>query len=149
MCPLWQQVINEGNSPSLQFIIMTKKSVYIAINVADIRIIAWQPLPLQFSTYSYDLDTIILSHDHSVYKLTSAQFDNRTIIVKTFGLLQPYFGHLSCMPVVYVTHYKTSKECFLFFFLSVVEKLLSQLESSNRKAYRYTRLHSWPFYHNQ
>ena len=26
--------------------------------------------------------------------------------VKTFGLLQPYFGHLSCMPVVYVTRYK-------------------------------------------
>ena len=24
--------------------------------------------------------------------------------VKTFGLLQPYFGHLSCMPVVCVTH---------------------------------------------
>ena len=26
-----------------------------------------------------------------------------------FGLVQPYFGHLSCMPVVCVTHYKTSK----------------------------------------
>ena len=26
--------------------------------------------------------------------------------VKTFGLLQPYFGHVSCMPVVYVTRYK-------------------------------------------
>ena len=26
--------------------------------------------------------------------------------VKTFGLIQPYFGHLSCMPVVYVTRYK-------------------------------------------
>ena len=26
--------------------------------------------------------------------------------VKTFGLLQPYYGHLSCMPVVYVTLYK-------------------------------------------
>ena len=26
--------------------------------------------------------------------------------VKTFGLLQPYFGCLSCMPVVYVIHYK-------------------------------------------
>ena len=34
--------------------------------------------------------------------------------VKTFGLLQPYFGHLSCMSVVCMTHYKTSKECFLF-----------------------------------
>ena len=34
--------------------------------------------------------------------------------VKTFGLLQPYFGHLSCMPVVCVTYYKTPKECFLY-----------------------------------
>ena len=30
--------------------------------------------------------------------------------VKTLGLLEPYFGHLSCMlPVVCVTHYKTSR----------------------------------------
>ena len=39
--------------------------------------------------------------------------------VKTFWLLQPYFGHLSCMPDVCMpdvcmTHYKTSKGCFLF-----------------------------------
>ena len=40
--------------------------------------------------------------------------------VKTFGLLQPYFGHLSCMPVVYVTHCKTSNQNQS---LSVVEKL--------------------------
>ena len=26
--------------------------------------------------------------------------------VKTFGLLQPYFGCFSCMPAVYVIHYK-------------------------------------------
>ena len=26
--------------------------------------------------------------------------------VKTLGLLQPYFGHLSCMIVAYVTRYK-------------------------------------------
>ena len=45
--------------------------------------------------------------------------------VKTFVLLQPYFGHLSCMPVVCVTHYKTSKGCFLF--ESKVEKLFPQL----------------------
>ena len=30
--------------------------------------------------------------------------------VKMFGLLQPYFGHLSCMPVVCVTHYKLQKD---------------------------------------
>ena len=30
--------------------------------------------------------------------------------VKTFWLLRPYFGHLSCMPDVRVTHYKTSKD---------------------------------------
>ena len=34
-----------------------------------------------------------------------------------FGLLQPYFGHLSCMPVVCMTHYKLQS-------LSVVEKPL-------------------------
>ena len=34
--------------------------------------------------------------------------------VETFWLLQLYFGHLSCMPDVCVTHYKTSKGCFLF-----------------------------------
>ena len=45
--------------------------------------------------------------------------------VKTFGLLQPYFGHLSCMPVVYVTCCKTSKDASnQNQSLSVVEKLL-------------------------
>ena len=36
----------------------------------------------------------------------------QTYTVKTLGLLQPYFGHLSCMPVVYVTRYmlQTSKD---------------------------------------
>ena len=34
--------------------------------------------------------------------------------VKTFWLLQPYLGHLSCMPDVCVTRHKTSKGCFLF-----------------------------------
>ena len=29
--------------------------------------------------------------------------------VKTFRLLQPYFGHLSCMPVVYVICYKLQR----------------------------------------
>ena len=29
-----------------------------------------------------------------------------TYTVKTFGLHQPYFGHVSCMPVVYVTRYE-------------------------------------------
>ena len=38
----------------------------------------------------------------------------KSYTVKTFWLLQPYFGHLSCMPDVCVTHYKTSKGCFLF-----------------------------------
>ena len=34
------------------------------------------------------------------------RFLERSHTVKTFGLLQPYYGHLSCMPVVYVTCYK-------------------------------------------
>ena len=45
--------------------------------------------------------------------------------VKTLGLLQPYFGHLSCMPVVYVICYtlQTSKDASNL-IQSVVEKLL-------------------------
>ena len=31
--------------------------------------------------------------------------EDKLIFVKTSGLLQPYFGHFSCMPVVCVTHY--------------------------------------------
>ena len=31
------------------------------------------------------------------------------ITVKIFGLLQLYFGHLSCMPVVYTTRYKLQR----------------------------------------
>ena len=59
--------------------------------------------------------------------------------VKTFWLLQPYFGHLSCMPDVCVTHYKTSKGCFLLNqSLSVVEKLLSHIyRIFLQKAYSY------------
>ena len=30
---------------------------------------------------------------------------NHLYTVKTLGLLQPYFGHLSCIPVAYVTCY--------------------------------------------
>ena len=54
--------------------------------------------------------------------------------VKTFGLLQPYFGHLSCMLVVCVTHYKLQKDASnLNQSLRVIEKLLPQLRSSYRK----------------
>ena len=63
----------------------------------------------------------------------------RTYTVKTFWLLQPYFGHLSCMPDVCVTHYKTSKGCFLLNqSLSVVEKLLFHIyRIFLQKAYSY------------
>ena len=46
--------------------------------------------------------------------------------VKTFGLLQPYFGCLSCMPAVYVIHYKLQlrEATNLILNQSVVEKLL-------------------------
>ena len=52
--------------------------------------------------------------------------------VKTFGLLQPYFGHmhLSCMSVVCVTHalQQTSREATnLILNQNVVEKLLPLL----------------------
>ena len=41
--------------------------------------------------------------------------------VKTLQLLQPYFGHLSCMPVVYVTRDASNLNQSPF---SVIEKLL-------------------------
>jgi len=54
--------------------------------------------------------------------------------MKTFGLLQPYFGHLNCMPVVCVTKYELQRDAsYLNQSLSVVEKLLPQLGSSYRK----------------
>ena len=61
-----------------------------------------------------DLETgLTFTHGHSNYT------------VKTFGLLQPYFGHLSCMPVVCVTHYKLEKDAsYLNQSISVVEKPL-------------------------
>ena len=44
----------------------------------------------------YDVVTIVtMGHNHKYHT------------VKTFELLQTYFGHLSCMPVVYVTCCKT------------------------------------------
>ena len=56
----------------------------------------------------YNLDFI---RTHPVYCINLSMSCNT---VKTFVLLQTYYGHLSCMPVVCVTHYKTSKGCFLF-----------------------------------
>ena len=54
--------------------------------------------------------------------------------VKTYGLLQPYVGHLSCMPAVYVTCCKTSKDASnQNQSLSVVEKLLLFKLGSCRK----------------
>ena len=44
---------------------------------------------------------------HSMY---NPPFSHPPCTVKTFGLLQPCFGHLSCMPVVCVTHYKLQFE---------------------------------------
>ena len=46
-------------------------------------------------------------HTHARQAQIASQLNN-PYTVKRFGLLQPYFGHLSCMPVVCVTHYKTS-----------------------------------------
>ena len=125
---------------------MTKKSVYRAINVADIRIIAWQPLPLQYSTYSYDLDTIILSHDHSVYKLTSAQFDNRTIYCKNVWVTSTIFWssqlHACCvrdtlqnfkrMLPIWIKAWEASPPVRIFL----------------QKADTAYWLHSWHYYHN-
>ena len=37
--------------------------------------------------------------------------DTRLCTVKTYGLLPPYFGHLSCIPVVYVKHYIHFMKC--------------------------------------
>ena len=45
-------------------------------------------------------------HNCSRYLLYTNGCSLSACTVKTFGLLQPYFDHLSCMPVVYVTRYK-------------------------------------------
>ena len=62
--------------------------------------------------------------------------DSQWYTVKMLGLLQPYFGHLSCMPVVYVTRYtlQTSKDASNL-IQSVVENLLHfvRLGSSCRR----------------
>ena len=58
----------------------------------------------QLDTSIY-MRTLVLEimYIHYIYK-------PRYYTVKMFGLLQPYFGHLSCMPVVCVTHYKLQKD---------------------------------------
>ena len=43
---------------------------------------------------------ITLSEKHGILKC----YDRKNPVL---GLLQPYYGHLSCIPVVYVTHYVT------------------------------------------
>ena len=45
----------------------------------------------------------------TVTPVTSSFLCKQPTICITFGLLQPYFCHLSCMPVVYVTHYKLQR----------------------------------------
>ena len=63
------------------------------------------------------MQQLISCMSHSVHQLplqSTAYYEWSAHTVKTFGLLQPYFGHLGCMPVVCVTHYITSKEYFLF-----------------------------------
>ena len=44
------------------------------------------------------------SFNYSPGKCSEADQLDVNITVKTFGLLQPNFGHLNCMPVLYVTH---------------------------------------------
>ena len=80
--------------------------------------------------------------------ITNAARSQNLYTVKKFGLLQPYFGHLGCMPVVYVTHYKTSKQCFL-----IESKLNCSWEASlSNRIFLWKPiaiwLHSWHFYHN-
>ena len=86
----------------------------------------------------YKLDFI---RTHPVYCINLSMSCNT---VKTFVLLQPYFGHLSCMPVVCMIHYKTSKGCFLF-----ESKLKCSWEvfPSIRISIAFW-LHSWHLYHN-
>ena len=50
------------------------------------------------------VEIILLSSSPLLMRLWTTQkycqFNSSCNTVKTFGLLQPYFGHLSCMPVV-------------------------------------------------
>ena len=57
--------------------------------------------------------------------------------VKTFGLPQPYFGHLSCIPVVYVTRYKPQgKPSCLATFLEFVVTMRPIKELLQGKKYQ-------------
>ena len=60
---------------------------------------------LQSSIAQKLLGACMLMHGEQSYLFSWCMSPN-AYTVKTFGLLQPYFGHVSCMPVVYVTHYK-------------------------------------------
>ena len=53
--------------------------------------------------------------------------------IKTFELLQPYFGHLSCMPVVYGDTLENFKGCFQFGWKLETLLLFVTLGSSCRK----------------
>ena len=68
---------------------------------------------LQVKDQAYVVTIVTMGHNHEYHT------------VKTFELFQTYFGHLSCMPVVYVTCCKTSKDASnQNQSLTVVEKLL-------------------------
>ena len=54
--------------------------------------------------------------------------------VKTFGLLQPCFGHLSCMPAECVTHYKLQRDVS---YLHQSSREASSVRIFLQKAYSY------------
>ena len=71
---------------------------------------------MKFLAFSNDIiRTATLAHSDHVHGIDNVLYDiprattmntSYNYTVKTFGLLQPYYGRLSCMPVVYVTRYK-------------------------------------------
>ena len=66
-----------------------------------------------WQTYCPLEDAGVPTHQHqrkdsSCIQLYTGMYELYT--VKTFWLLQPYFGHLSYMPVVCVTHYKLQRD---------------------------------------
>ena len=86
------------------------------------------------TVYDYSNTVVITKCGKGLIPFCNPAFFELVCTVKTFGLLQPYFGHLSCMLVVCVTHYKLQKDASnLNQSLRVIEKLLPQLRSSYRK----------------
>ena len=79
--------------------------MYAELNYMHCECVIFVYIELNYTVnvlYLYILNSFALINEFKVEFINWGEYPT----VKTFGLLQPYFGCLSCMPVVCVTHYK-------------------------------------------